>query len=101
LQHALNTTEEGGIGLRRVVWQANSLNTASRKAAERMGFIFEGILRWDRVFHDGVPRGKAGNGRTPPKGQEKDLGRDTIMLGLCWDDWESGAKEKVQKAMDR
>ena len=29
------------------------------------------------------------------------VGRDTAMLSLCWDDWEGGAKEKVEKIMRR
>lgn len=33
------------IGYRRVVWRCDSLNLASRNAAERMGFIFEGRFR--------------------------------------------------------
>ncbi|MNG51903.1 ribosomal-protein-L7/L12-serine acetyltransferase [compost metagenome] len=33
------------LGYRRVVWRCDSLNEASRKAAERMGFIFEGRFR--------------------------------------------------------
>jgi len=30
---------------RRVVWKCNALNTASRRAAERLGFVYEGTLR--------------------------------------------------------
>jgi RimJ/RimL family protein N-acetyltransferase len=99
-QYALNPAPEG-LGLRRVVWMANALNVASIRAAERMSFRKEGVLRWERVFHDGVANGKQGNGRPVPKGQEKDLGRDSIILALCWDDWEEGAREKVQAIMDR
>ncbi len=33
------------LGYRRVAWRCDSLNTASRKAAERLGFKFEGRFR--------------------------------------------------------
>jgi len=34
-----------GLGYRRIVWKTDALNAASRRAAERLGFTFEGILR--------------------------------------------------------
>ncbi len=34
-----------GLGYRRVAWRCDSLNTASRRAAERIGFTFEGRFR--------------------------------------------------------
>lgn len=37
--------EAFGLGYRRVAWKCNALNTASRRAAERLGFEFEGVLR--------------------------------------------------------
>ena len=101
LQYALEPPSNGGLGLRRVQWQANSLNVASLRTAEKMGFKMEGILRWDRIFHDGKARGKTGNGRDPPEGSEDDLGRDTVLLSHCWDDWEQGEREKVLAIMDR
>lgn len=33
------------LGYRRYEWKCNALNTASRSAAERLGFTFEGIFR--------------------------------------------------------
>lgn len=44
----------GGLGLRRVVWQTHHENVKSRRFALRMGFHFEGIARWQRIF----PRGE-------------------------------------------
>lgn len=101
LHYCLDLPAEGGLGLRRVVWQANALNRPSVGAAERMGFRLEGVLRWDRV----IPKGRvhAGNRRGEREGDPKAgyEGRDTAMLGLCWDDWEGGAREKVDAIMAR
>ena len=102
LQYAFAGEDEGGMGLRRVQWKANAANAASIRVAERMGFRHEGVMRWHFVFRDGVSKGKVGNGRALPKGsREGDLGRDTVMLGLCWDDWEDGVREKVFRLMER
>jgi RimJ/RimL family protein N-acetyltransferase len=34
-----------GLGYRRLEWKCNALNQASRRAAERFGFTFEGVFR--------------------------------------------------------
>jgi RimJ/RimL family protein N-acetyltransferase len=34
-----------GLGYRRLEWKCNALNAASRRAAERFGFTFEGVFR--------------------------------------------------------
>lgn len=33
------------LGYRRLVWKCNALNAPSRRAGERLGFVFEGVLR--------------------------------------------------------
>lgn len=102
LQYALDPEERDGLGLRRVQWDCGSKNKASMRVAEGMGFVKEGVLRWQHVHRDGIARGKIGNGEEMPKGgAEGDLGRDTVIYGLCWDDWEDGVREKVQAVMDR
>jgi RimJ/RimL family protein N-acetyltransferase len=110
LQYALNLPSEGGLGLRRVQWQTNSPNAASIAVAERMGFRKEALLKWDRVFHGGWETDKTGNNRTMPRrgaavesgeSNKEPMGRDTVMLSLCFDDWEEGGKEKVEAAMNR
>ncbi|KAF9221194.1 acyl-CoA N-acyltransferase [Gyrodon lividus] len=90
-----------GLGLRRVQWQANEANHASIRVAERMGLKREAVLRWDRVLPDG--KGKAGNEQELREGDPKPgtLGRHSVVLAICWDDWEDGAREKVAKLMDR
>lgn len=103
LQYALDSPELGGLGLRRVVWKADTVNPASVRAASRMGFTQEGILRWERVAPNAEERGKVGNGRNPPPyGNQKDLGRDVVVLSMCWDDWIlDGKREFVRGMMDR
>lgn len=102
LQYAFAAEDVGGMGLRRVQWKANSANAASIRVAERMGFRKEGLMRWHMVFRDGVAKGKVGNGRPLPKGsRDGDVGRDTVVLGLCWDDWEEGVTETVSEVMGR
>ena len=101
LHYALDLPVDGGLGLRRAVWQANALNEASVRSAERMGFKLEAVLRWDRV----LPIGKddAGNKKGDRDGDPRAgyVGRDTAMLSICWDDWESGGKERVDAIMAR
>jgi len=38
------------LGYRRVEWKCNALNAASRRAAERFGFAFEGVFRQHMVL---------------------------------------------------
>jgi len=100
LHYALDLPTAGGLGLRRVQWQANSSNASSIRSAERLGFKTEALLKWDRVL-PGV--GKVGNGKEKRKGdpREDTLGRDTVLLALCWDEWEDGGRETVRKLMER
>jgi RimJ/RimL family protein N-acetyltransferase len=37
------------LGYRRYEWKCNALNEPSRRAAERFGFTFEGIMRQDKI----------------------------------------------------
>ncbi|RDB21746.1 hypothetical protein Hypma_010904 [Hypsizygus marmoreus] len=100
LHYALDLPSEGGLGLRRVSWQVSPLNGASIRAAERMGFKKEGILRWHYVLQE---HKQIGNGPERREGDPKSnmLGRDTEVLGLCWDDWEDSAKGLVNAIMSR
>ncbi|TFK51297.1 GNAT family acetyltransferase [Heliocybe sulcata] len=103
LQYALDLPEQGGLALRRVEWQTSTANVPSQRAAERMGFQKEGVVRWAMRFQHGASKGKQGNGKEVPKGRGNgdDLGRDTVLYSLCWDDWEAGGREKIQAIMDR
>lgn len=97
LNYALNLPSDGGLGLRRVAWQANPFNVPSVRAAERMGFIAEGVQRWTWI----LPAGREG-GKPPVDGKRgSGQGRDSIFLAICWDDWENGGREHVAKMMNR
>lgn len=55
------------LGYRRVEWKCNAANDASMRAAERLGFRFEGIFRNHAVF--------------------KGRNRDTAWFAIIDDDW--------------
>ncbi|KAJ7176863.1 acyl-CoA N-acyltransferase [Mycena filopes] len=101
LHWALDALEAGGLGLRRVAWKANANNAGSMRAAQRLGFRQEGVLRWDRVWS--ASKAATGNGGGTRKGDPRAdcSGCDTVVLSLCWDDWEAGARESVNKIMQR
>ncbi|KAI6030233.1 acyl-CoA N-acyltransferase, partial [Pisolithus marmoratus] len=101
MEYALNPPLLSGLGLRRVQWQTNELNSQSIRAAERMGFKREGILRWDRTLPSG--KGKPGDPVQSRAGDPKPdwVGRHTAILAICWDDWENGGREEVQRLMAR
>ncbi|KAJ4488222.1 acyl-CoA N-acyltransferase [Lentinula aciculospora] len=101
MHYALDLPEEGGLGLRRLQWVCNTKNAASLKVAERMGFLFEGVLRWARV----LPPSKAIGYKPAPerKGDPRagKGGRDSAFSSCCWDDWEGGVRDQVDKVMAR
>lgn len=95
LKYCLNLPSEGGIGFRRVTWTAHQDNQASVKAAERMGMKKEGYLRWTWAISPEKVGKKCGEGRGNA------LGRDSVLLAICWDDWEHGAREDVEKLINK
>ncbi|KAI0084859.1 acyl-CoA N-acyltransferase [Irpex rosettiformis] len=87
-----------GLGLRRVEWGATKGHDASAKAAERMGFKREGVMRWHRVVYNVDKEG--------PQPREGDplpdkLRSDTEVFSFCSDDWEEGGRELVRKVLER
>jgi RimJ/RimL family protein N-acetyltransferase len=92
LQYCLNLPKEGGLGLRRVQWQASCINQKSLNAAKRLGFRFEGILRWDRCMPIHPIRGEADKKSVlPPREGDPRTdceGRHTAVFGIGWDAWE-------------
>lgn len=107
LHFCLDNVAEGGLGLRRVQWQANASNVASVNAAKRLGFQWEGLIRWQQV----LPMGKTGSEggglereglpRVGWDGREWGPGRHTAMLSLCWEDWVGGGREHVDALVSR
>jgi RimJ/RimL family protein N-acetyltransferase len=88
LQWTLDPPSAGGLGLRRVEWQTHAENMPSRRTALRMGFEFEGIARWQRIF----PGGRIGlpvdvlERRNGTNGEI--LGRHTAVFSIVWDEWD-------------
>ncbi|KAJ3994880.1 acyl-CoA N-acyltransferase [Lentinula boryana] len=101
MHYALDLPEQGGLGLRRLQWVCNAKNAPSLKVAERMGFRFEGVLRWSRV----LPPSKSIGYKAAPerKGDPRagKGGRDSAYSSCCWDDWEGGVRDWVDKVMRR
>jgi RimJ/RimL family protein N-acetyltransferase len=63
------------LGVRRLEWKCDSLNAASRKAAERFGFAFEGLFRQHMII--------------------KGRNRDTAWYAMLDKDW-----PRVRKAFE-
>lgn len=88
LLHALDPPSAGGLGLRRVVWTAHSENAASRNTALRLGFEFEGITRWHKIFAD-REIGSSADALAKRNGTEKEIiGRHTATYSIVWDEWD-------------
>lgn len=96
LAYCLDPPEQGGLGLRRVQWQANTENLPSINAAKRLGFKMEGVLRWWRVL---PPQKKGLVPAEKDRGDGRGPGRDEAMLSICFDDWENGVKGSLAKLM--
>ena len=100
LHYALDVPSAGGLGLRRNEWRASPSNQASIRAAERMGFKRDGYFRWNWV----LPEGKEmGNGLQRREGDPRirNVGRDSLIMSICWDDWEDSARARVDAVMAR
>ena len=46
------------LGYRRLEWKCNALNAPSRRAAERFGFVFEGVFKQHMVIWSHPPRNR-------------------------------------------
>lgn len=101
LHYCLDLPEAGGLGLRRVQWQTSSNNQKSVNAAKRLGFHWEGIQRWQKVWPGAKDKFPASNGIKVRDGdpRRENPGRDTAVLSMCWDDWEEGGRDKVDEMM--
>lgn len=101
LHYGLDLPKDGGLGLRRVQWQASANNQRSVNAAMKLGFKLEGIQRWQRSLPDAESKAIGSNGIPLRNGdpRRENLGRDSAVLALCWDEWEEGGREKVDEMM--
>jgi RimJ/RimL family protein N-acetyltransferase len=97
LRHALDPPARGGLGLRRVQWTCDAGNAPSQRTAARLGFKREGTLRWLWILPEGSAAGDAPSTDDPRRGR----GRHDIYHSICWDDWEHGTREHVEKQMAR
>ncbi|KAL2866191.1 GNAT family N-acetyltransferase, partial [Aspergillus lucknowensis] len=99
LLYTLDPPSMGGLGLRRVEWKCHSGNEASKKAALRMGFELEGVLRWERAFP--WPTGVAVDALERRNGTVGEArGRHTAVFSIVWDEWE-GKRDGVLVQMER
>jgi RimJ/RimL family protein N-acetyltransferase len=82
------------LGYRRLEWKCNALNAASRRAADRFGFTFEGVFRnhmvvkgrnrdtaWYAIIDEDWPHIRAGFERWLQPGNFDDSGRQRRPLG--------------------
>lgn len=67
-----------GLGYRRVEWKCDALNARSRRAAERMGFVFEGIQEAHFII--------------------KGKNRDTAWFRILDNEW-AGVKEHLERLL--
>ncbi|KAH7922034.1 hypothetical protein BV22DRAFT_1037935 [Leucogyrophana mollusca] len=98
----LPSTSPPGLGMRRVVWTTGPTNASSNGLAIRMGFKYEGLIRWACTIHqvEGYPKE---GGKPPREGDPMPglPGRDSNLYAQCWDDWEGGGRELVEHAFAR
>ncbi|KAI0795852.1 acyl-CoA N-acyltransferase [Abortiporus biennis] len=98
LEWCFGLRRDGGLGLRRVQWQTNELNIKSRKAAERMGFKFEMVQRWQVVLSEGKKGVDVST--LQQDGTKGRPGRHSVILSICWDEWEV-ERDRIREIMGR
>lgn len=108
LKHLLDPTSQGDLQMRRVQWQAFSINKPSVGAAQRLGFVLEGIIRWQRVIAENKicassdPSTRSeGKPVVDIEGRKLGPGRHSAMLSMCWDDWLEGKRDHVLTLLAR
>ncbi|OAX81752.1 hypothetical protein ACJ72_03909 [Emergomyces africanus] len=65
------------LHIRRCEWKCNDLNAPSKRAAERLGFVFEGVFRKNMIV--------------------KGRNRDSAWFSIVDDEWEGGVKRALEE----
>lgn len=88
-----DSKDGNGLGMRRVQYQADERNESSLRAAKRMGFVLEGVARWQRV----APKGKVGRRRLADSEADVEVlgGFNVAQLSLCWDEIDIDTMKRV------
>ncbi|KAF7345860.1 Acyl-N-acyltransferase [Mycena venus] len=81
--------------------QHRARRRASMRAAERLGFRHEGVPRWDHILRPGKAANRVDVALRAGDPKPDSPGTDMVVYSLCWDDWEGGAREAVDKIMQR
>ncbi|GAA6061920.1 hypothetical protein JCM10212_000545 [Sporobolomyces blumeae] len=99
------------LGLRRVQWFANPLNSASVRAAERIGFLNEArLVRWERTLPTNrgkvmldMPQFLEDDDERPEWEAGWGGGRHSTLLSMDWERWEGkgGGRELVDELVRR
>jgi len=108
LKHLLDPISQGDLNMRRVQWQANSKNQASIAAAQRLGMILEGVVRWQRVVTDNKKCASEAAGvrvdgmpKIDREGRKLGPGSHSAMLAMCWDDWLDSKRDHITVLLQR
>ena len=100
VRYAMDTIEQGGLGLFRVGWGASTVNEASIRVARKVGFGEIGTIPYQRVIKNGVARNKVGNGRRlAPRAEAGNLWRDVVMFCITWEEWEASKRDVAMQLL--
>ncbi|KAF7421154.1 hypothetical protein PC9H_011674 [Pleurotus ostreatus] len=92
MRYILEVPAQGGLGWRRVQWTANTSNAASVRSAERMGMKVEAAaMRWSFCLQEEK------EGIVVPAERGGGKGRHSTLLAVCWDDWENGVRDHLER----
>ncbi|KAF9465574.1 hypothetical protein BDZ94DRAFT_1159777, partial [Collybia nuda] len=97
LSYALNPKTEGGLGVVRVGWRTPPANVPSQRAAEKLGFSREGIMRCYEVFQDQGEASLYHDTSRVPDGTGR-VTEDGVVYSMTCFDWLAGGKREALEA---